>query len=134
MSAEHDYSAMKQAVLGIVEQHFRPEFVNRVDEIVVFHPLEREQLARIATLQIARLQERLQARDLQLTLSPAALDYLIASAYDVVYGARPLKRTIQQLLENPLAKALLSGDFLPGDVIEVHVGEQGFEFTKRNKQ
>lgn len=130
MAADHDYLAMKQAVMQVVEQQFRPEFINRIDEVVVFHPLERDQLARIATLQLNLLRQRLSARDLTLTLSPAASDYLLANAYDEVYGARPLKRTIQQLLENPLAKAILASDFMPGDTIEVHVGPEGLVFTK----
>lgn len=132
MAADHDYNAMKAAVMKIVEQHFRPEFINRVDEVVVFHPLSQPQLAAIAGLQIQQLQARLAQRHLQLHLSPAALDYLIAEAYDVVYGARPLKRALQQLVENPLAKALLESRFVPGDTIGVQVGDSGLIFNKEH--
>lgn len=129
MASDHDYPAMKTAVMGIVEQHFRPEFINRIDEVVVFHPLSRDQLADIANLQIDQLRQRLLQRDLHLHISVAAMDYLIAEAYDVVYGARPMRRAIQQYLENPLAKALLSGRYLPGATIEVHMGEAGLVFN-----
>ncbi len=128
MAPNHDYLEMKQAVMQLVEQQFRPEFINRIDEVVVFHPLNREQLASIALLQMEHLRSRLLARELTLKISDAALDYLIATAYDVVYGARPLKRAIQQLIENPLAKAILEGRFEPGAVIDIHVGETGLVF------
>jgi len=114
-----NFDAMKKAVMEIVAQHFRPEFVNRLDESVVFHPLQADQIRRIAELQITILNKRLSSRELQVILSDAAMDHLSKSGYDVVYGARPLKRTIQQQLENPFAQALLKGEFSAGDVIRV---------------
>jgi ATP-dependent Clp protease ATP-binding subunit ClpB len=127
------YEEMKKAVMEIVAKHFRPEFINRLDETVVFHPLARKQLDQIASIQIDRLRQRLAARDLKINLSAAALDYLTAEGYDVVYGARPLKRAIQQLLENPLAKDILEGKFMPGDTIEVNMGkEEGLVFKRKS--
>ncbi|HED35888.1 MAG TPA: ATP-dependent chaperone ClpB [Gammaproteobacteria bacterium] len=116
-----DYEGMKTAVMEVVGQHFRPEFINRVDESVVFHPLGREQIRAITAIQIEYLRERLQDKDLDLQLTEQALDKLGEAGFDPVYGARPLKRAIQQRLENSLAQKLLQGEFLPGDVIEVDV-------------
>ncbi len=116
-----DYEGMKAAVMEIVGQHFRPEFINRVDESVVFHPLGREQIRSITAIQIEDLRARLQDKDLDLRLSEPALDMLGEAGFDPVYGARPLRRAIQQRLENSLAQKLLQGEFLPGDVIEVDV-------------
>jgi ATP-dependent Clp protease ATP-binding subunit ClpB len=121
MADKNDYTAMKNAVMGAVGQHFRPEFINRIDELVVFHPLADKQIAAIAKLQIALLQKRLHAKDLKLDISDAALAKLAEAGYDPVYGARPLKRTIQQRLENPLAHDILQGKFLPGSTIKVDV-------------
>ena len=121
-AGEHDrYSAMKTAVMEAVATHFRPELINRIDEVVVFHPLARAQIEQIATIQLDRLRRRLAERDLTLTLSPDALQLLGEAGFDPVYGARPLKRAIQTRLENPLAQALLSGRFAPGDRIAVEV-------------
>ena len=121
-ASEHDrYSAMKTAVMEAVATHFRPELINRIDEVVVFHPLARAQIEQIATIQLDRLRRRLAERDLTLTLSPDALQLLGEAGFDPVYGARPLKRAIQTRLENPLAQALLSGRFAPGDRIAVEV-------------
>jgi ATP-dependent Clp protease ATP-binding subunit ClpB len=132
MASKNDYAKMKEAVMGIVGQHFRPELINRIDEIVVFHPLDNEQIAAIAKLQLGLLQKRLQAKDLHLTVSEAALVKLASAGYDPVYGARPLKRTIQQLLENPLAQDLLQGLYMPGSTIAVDVqGEQLFFTVKQ---
>jgi ATP-dependent Clp protease ATP-binding subunit ClpB len=125
-----DYADMKKAVMEIVGQHFRPEFINRLDESIVFHPLQAAEIRRIAELQIAILNKRLSGRELQVVLSDAAMDYLSESGYDVVYGARPLKRTIQQQVENPLAQALLRGEFVPGDVIEVDRQQNALKFSK----
>ncbi len=133
MAGEENYSAMKRAVLEIVGQHFRPEFINRVDEVVVFHPLAREQIHTIANIQIEYLRLRLRERDMDLTLSEAALDQIGAAGFDPVYGARPLKRAIQQHIENPLAQDILAGRFQPGDVIQVDVkgGRLTFQKGKR---
>lgn len=113
------YDKMKTAVLKVVEEHFRPEFLNRVDELVVFHALGKEQMGAIASIQIQRLKQRLASKDLSLTLEDSALDYLVKIGYDPVYGARPLKRAIQQYLENPLANDILAGKFVPGSEIAV---------------
>ena len=120
-----DYSAMKDAVMEVVSQHFRPEFINRIDEAVVFKPLGQEQIRAITTIQIAYLRDRLQEQDMDLHLTEAALDKLGEAGFDPVYGARPLKRTIQQVLENPLAQLLLKGEFMAGQVIEVDVNGEG---------
>jgi ATP-dependent Clp protease ATP-binding subunit ClpB len=130
ISKKGDYFAMREAVLGVVGKHFRPEFINRIDETVVFHPLDEEQIRVIADLQIKRLRNRLLERELNLTLSKEALDYLAASGYDPVYGARPLKRAIQQHIENPLAQEILSGKFAPGDTISVKVEKGKLVFLK----
>ena len=125
------YEEIKAAVMNAVNQHFRPEFVNRIDEIVVFHPLGQEQMAGIADIQLSRLRKRLQERDMDIVLSDEAMTKLIAVGYDPVYGARPLKRAIQQEIENPLSVKLLSGEFVAGDTIKVDVDEQGnFTFDK----
>jgi len=130
LAGEAQYKTMKSAVMEIVGQHFRPEFINRVDESVVFHPLGREQIHAIAGIQIGYLQKRLQDRDMDIKLTKAALDQLSEVGYDPVYGARPLKRAIQHSLENPLAQKILSGAFAPGDVIEVDARDGQFDFHK----
>ncbi|WP_297362732.1 ATP-dependent chaperone ClpB [Acidiferrobacter sp.] len=128
LAGEDNYQRMKDAVMEIVGQHFRPEFINRVDDIVVFHPLGREDLRRITAIQLGYLVERLRTRDLGLQLSEQAMDKLAEAGFDPVYGARPLKRAVQQYLENPLAQEILKGRFLPGDVIEVGVRGEDFVF------
>jgi ATP-dependent Clp protease ATP-binding subunit ClpB len=130
LSEKKDYFAMRDAVLEVVGKHFRPEFINRIDETVVFHPLDEEQIRVIADFQINRLRARLTERELGLKVSKEALDYLAASGYDPVYGARPLKRAIQQHIENPLAQEILAGKFAPGDVIAVGVEKGKLVFTK----
>lgn len=125
-----DYFAMKTAVLEVVGQHFRPEFINRIDEIVVFHPLDREQIKNIANIQINRLRVRLAAREYGFTITEEALDYLATTGYDPVYGARPLKRSIQQYIENPLAEEILAGRFMPGDTIKVELDKDRLVFSK----
>ncbi len=128
LSGEENYERMKQAVMEVVGTHFRPEFINRIDDAVVFHPLGREQIRAITVLQIEMLRKRLADRDLGLELSKAALDRLGEAGYDPVYGARPLRRAIQQQLENPLAQEILAGHFHPGQVIEVDVVEDQLVF------
>ena len=123
--AGDSYEEIKAAVMNSVNQHFRPEFVNRIDEIVVFHPLGQEQMAGIADIQLSRLRKRLQERDMNIVLSDEAMNQLVAVGYDPVYGARPLKRAIQQEIENPLSVKLLSGEFVAGDTIKVDVDTQG---------
>jgi ATP-dependent Clp protease ATP-binding subunit ClpB len=130
LSGEENYEIMKAAVMEIVGIHFRPEFINRVDEVVVFHPLVREQIRAIAAIQIRYLQQRLEERDMRLEISEAALDKLGEAGFDPVYGARPLKRAIQQQLENPLAQDILAGRFGPGDTIRVDCVEDRLRFLK----
>ncbi|HEX6550965.1 MAG TPA: ATP-dependent chaperone ClpB [Gammaproteobacteria bacterium] len=130
MAGEENYDKMKDAVMEIVGQHFRPEFINRVDDTVVFHPLGREQIRAIARIQIAYLHTRLAAHEMDLEVSDIALDKLGRAGFDPVYGARPLKRAIQQQLENPLAQKILAGEFGPGDTIYVDARDIGFEFRK----
>ena len=131
MSGDHGYEAMKAQVMEIVSDHFRPEFINRVDDMVVFHALQNEQLREIARIQIRHLVERLAQRDMTLMVSDKALDQLAEAGFDPVYGARPLKRAIQTRLENPLAHEILDGQYQPGDVIEVDVGDDGLAFSVR---
>ncbi|MCD5972305.1 MULTISPECIES: ATP-dependent chaperone ClpB [Pseudomonas] len=112
-----DREAQRAAVMDAVSNHFRPEFLNRIDEVVIFEPLARDQIAGITDIQLARLRSRLTERELKLELSPEAMDKLIAVGYDPVYGARPLKRAIQRWIENPLAQLILSGGFMPGSSV-----------------
>jgi ATP-dependent Clp protease ATP-binding subunit ClpB len=129
-SGEERYDEMKTAVTELLGQYFRPEFINRLDDIVVFHPLGREQIRAIATIQIQYLKQRLADRDMGVELSDAAMDLLSEAGFDPVYGARPLKRTIRQQLENPLAKEVLAGRFGIDDVIHVDAGPDGLIFSK----
>ncbi len=129
MAGEDNYERMKAAVMEIVSQHFRPEFINRVDETVVFHPLAREQIRAITKIQLGFLRQRLAERDLTLEITEAALDKLGTAGFDPVYGARPLKRAIQSQLENPLAQAMLAGKFVPGDVIRVDAEDDRLSLT-----
>jgi len=130
MASEENYEAMKAAVMQVVGTHFRPEFINRIDDVVVFHPLEREQIRTIAGLQIEILRQRLQERDIGLVLTDAALELLGEAGFDPVYGARPLKRAIQSQLENPLAQEILAGRFGPNDVIQVDVKDNALTFVR----
>ena len=123
------YMQMKAAVMGVVQAHFRPEFINRLDDIVVFHPLDKQQIRQIARIQLNGLEKRLSERGLKLVLSDDALALLGNVGFDPVYGARPLKRAIQQQLENPLAQKILAGEFASGDT--VHVEAQGGQLVFR---
>ncbi|MCZ6536653.1 MAG: AAA family ATPase, partial [Gammaproteobacteria bacterium] len=129
LSGEANYAQMKSEVLEILGQHFRPEFINRVDDIVVFHPLSREDIRAVVDIQVAHLAVRLAERDIILQLSDAASDRIANTGFEPVYGARPLKRVIQQQLENPLAQRILAGDFGPGTTIEVDAGKDGLSFS-----
>ncbi len=126
-----NYAAMKAAVMEIVGQHFRPEFINRVDETVVFKPLSSENIRMIASFQIQHLAHRLEERQMELVITDAALDMIGAAGFDPVYGARPLRREIQQQVENPLAQAILSGEYLPGDTVFVDVSDGELVFSNR---
>ena len=128
LAGEEHYDKMKSSVMEIVSQNFRPEFINRVDDVVVFHPLSREHIRSIVDIQLACLHDRLADREMQIHLSEAARDKLADAGFDPVYGARPLKRAIQQQVENPLAQEILQGKFKPGDVIEVGVRDHELEF------
>ncbi|MGH8215236.1 MAG: AAA family ATPase, partial [Rhodanobacteraceae bacterium] len=125
------YTQMKAAVMGVVQAHFRPEFINRLDEIVVFHPLDKSQIREIARLQTNYLAKRLQERQIDLEISDAALMLLGNVGFDPVYGARPLKRAIQTQLENPLAQQILAGEFVGGDTIRVDAKGGKLAFHKR---
>jgi ATP-dependent Clp protease ATP-binding subunit ClpB len=114
-----------------VQEHFRPEFINRIDDIVVFHPLGAEQIRAIVEIQLAGLKKRLAERDMTLELAADARDMLGEAGFDPVYGARPLKRAIQQQIENPLAESILRGQFAPGDHILVANEGGTLHFEKR---
>jgi ATP-dependent Clp protease ATP-binding subunit ClpB len=118
-----EYPKIRDAVLTVVSGHFRPEFINRSDELVVFEPLDRTQVQAIAGIQLDILNSRLAERELRLEVSEEALDRLADIGFDPVYGARPLKRAIQQQFENPLAQSLLKGEFIAGQVISATVEE-----------
>jgi ATP-dependent Clp protease ATP-binding subunit ClpB len=130
LAGEANYDKMKAAVLTIVQQHFRPEFINRVDDLVVFHPLGREQLRAIVDIQLGYLRKRLAERDIELVLDDAARDLLGQAGFDPVYGARPLKRAIQQQVENPLAQRILRGEFAPGARVRVSVRDSALTFQR----
>ncbi len=131
MARTGDYEAMKTAVMEVVGQHFRPEFINRIDETVVFHPLGKEQIRKITDIQLEHLRQRLAERELHIEFSSRALDALAEEGFDPIYGARPLKRAIQHEIENPLAQQILAGRFAPGDTIHVDVVDGRFTFTPR---
>ncbi|WP_028006844.1 ATP-dependent chaperone ClpB [Solimonas flava] len=126
-----DYAAIKEAVMGVVGQHFRPEFINRIDEAVVFHPLGSTQIRSIARIQTQSVMRRLTERGIALDFSDAALDKLAEAGFDPIYGARPLKRAIQSLVENPLARLILDGHFASGDTVRVDVRDGQLQFDKR---
>lgn len=130
LAGEEKYGEMKSAVMEIVGGHFRPEFINRVDDVVVFHPLAQDQIRAITKIQMQYLRDRLVERDMQLSVTEAALDQLGQAGYDPVYGARPLKRAIQHSIENPLAQEILSGKFAPGDTIEIDCQNNELVFNK----
>jgi ATP-dependent Clp protease ATP-binding subunit ClpB len=133
MSGEENYARMKSAVMEIVQQNFRPEFINRIDDIVVFHPLGGEQIRSIVEIQLVYLRQRLAERDMDFSLDDKARDHLAEAGYDPVYGARPLKRAIQQQVENPLAQAILRGEFGPGDRVRASVKGGQIVFEKMKK-
>ncbi len=129
-AGEKNYARMKSAVMEIVQQSFRPEFINRIDDIVVFHPLGTQQIRSIVDIQLSYLRKRLQERNMDLTLDDSARDLLGEAGFDPVYGARPLKRAIQQQIENPLAQRILQGNFGPGDRIRATARKQELVFEK----
>lgn len=131
MQESNDYEKIKATVMDVVGQHFRPEFINRIDDSVVFHPLSEAQIADIARIQIDALSKRLAQQDIRLSLDDDALHFLARAGFDPVYGARPLKRSIQQLLENPLAQSILQGKFSSGDSIQVCFRDEHLLFEKQ---
>ena len=130
-AGEENYEDMKSAVMEVVGTHFRPEFINRVDEVVVFHPLAENQIQGIARIQIGNLAQRLKDQDMKLEIAEDAMQLLAEVGYDPVYGARPLKRAIQRLIENPLAQKLLKGEFMPGDTIVATVQDNAVVFASK---
>ncbi|MDP1604795.1 MAG: ATP-dependent chaperone ClpB [Legionella sp.] len=128
MATKVTYEQLKEAVMAIVAQHFRPEFINRIDDTVVFHPLDKKEIAAIAAIQIGNLRQRLEQQDIKLEVDAKALLHLGEAGFDPVYGARPLKRVIQQKLENPLAQSLLTGKFNAGDTIQVSWKDDKLQF------
>ncbi len=131
LSAEGNHDAIRQTVLGVVAQHFRPEFINRVDDTVVFHPLSKPQIQQIAGLQVALLAKRLLEQEIELVVDELALNALVEEGYDPVYGARPLKRVIQRRIENPLARGILAGSYADARVVEVSYAADEFTFVAR---
>ena len=129
MTGEENYERMKTAVMDVVGTHFRPEFINRIDEVVVFHPLDQAEIRKIADIQLNNLRKRLAARELGLQITESALDLLAQAGFDPVYGARPLKRAIQQQVENPLAQQILASKFMPGDTVMVEVANGKLTFS-----
>lgn len=128
---DQSYEQMKSMLMGVLSQQFRPEFLNRVDETVVFHPLDHAQIKNIAGIQLQRLQQRLAERQLGLAVSDAALEKIAAVGFDPLFGARPLKRAIQQYVENTLAQSLLRGEVLPGSVVHIDVAQDQFVVSSR---
>ncbi|KUJ72692.1 ATP-dependent chaperone ClpB [Thiomicrospira sp. WB1] len=127
-AGQADYAEMKKDVMDVVGGHFRPEFINRIDDIVVFHPLDRDQIRAIADIQLNHLRKRLADNELSMDISEAVLEKIGDAGFDPVYGARPLKRAVQQLVENPLAQKLLQGDFKAGDTIHVGLTDGEIDF------
>ncbi len=128
--AGDDYQVIKLAVMGEVKSYFRPEFINRIDEVVVFHALDEKNIASIARIQLNYLEKRVAQMEMKLEVSDAALLELAREGFDPTYGARPLKRAIQQQIENPLAKEILSGRFGPKDIIHVDVEDGRIVFEQ----
>ncbi len=131
LSSDAQYEKMKAAVMEVVAARFRPEFINRIDDAIVFHPLAQEHIRAITEIQLEHLQKRLSDRDITLSFSDSALDKLSKAGFDPVYGARPLKRSIQELVENPLAQKLLSGDIKTGAEVSIEVKSDQFEFISK---
>ncbi len=132
--AGQDYDAIRRTVFGLLQQSFRPEFLNRVDDIIVFHALDRAQVQEIAGIQLQRVLERLADRRIRLELSTGAMEQLARVGFDPVFGARPLKRAIQQLIETPLSKKIIAGEIEDGDIVQVEPGAQGFTFEVKEPQ
>ena len=128
--SDRPFEDVRDAVMGVLRDHFRPEFLNRVDEIIVFRALTQEQLGAIVDIQLARLRKRLEERKMTLVVTDAAKQILIEHGWDPAYGARPLKRAIQRMVQDPLAMLLLEGRFVDGDTIEVDAADGKLSFEK----
>jgi ATP-dependent Clp protease ATP-binding subunit ClpA len=128
---DHSYEEMKKLVIGILMQSFRPEFLNRIDETVVFHSLTKENIVGIAELQLSYLGGRIKERGISVQFQDDAVSFLAEQGYDVNFGARPLKRTLQNLVETPLAREIVKGNFREGDSIVVDLNKKGLEFKKK---
>ena len=128
--SEGPYEEMRNAVMEVVRQSFRPEFINRIDDSVVFHPLDRSQIHGIARIQLETLISRVKESQIVVEFDDSAIEILVGEGYDPVYGARPLKRAIQRYVENPLSEAILSGNFAPGEQI-VALGDEKSVFFQR---
>jgi ATP-dependent Clp protease ATP-binding subunit ClpB len=126
---EGGHTVTRDEITRVLQAHFRPEFLNRVDEIVVFHPLKKEHLGGIVDIQLRRVTKLLAEKDYQLQVTEAAREYLAEVGYDPTFGARPLKRAIQRELQDPLAMKILAGEFKPGDAIQVERGPDGLTFS-----
>lgn len=130
MADDEDYEKMKQLVLEVVASHFKPEFINRIDDLVVFHALKQEQILEIAEIQVNLVTQRLLEQDIHLDVSKNVIEFFGRSGFDPTYGARPLKRTVQNLLETPLANEILSGQYSGGSKIIVKLQDDRLVFTK----
>jgi ATP-dependent Clp protease ATP-binding subunit ClpB len=128
---DSDYDKMQKKVMQSLRKHFRPEFLNRIDDLIIFHTLKRDELRRIVVLQIKRIEHLLEEQKITLALSDSALDHIVNSGYDPVYGARPLKRAIQRELENPIATKILENSFIAGDKILIDCVDNKLVFGKQ---
>ena len=131
---DDNYEAMRKKVLQALRKHFRPEFLNRIDDLIIFHTLKKQQLRHIVTLQLKRIERLLDEQNIGIALSDSALDYIVNSGYDPVYGARPLKRAIQRELENPIATKILEMTFGSGDTIFIDCKDNKLLFDKKKDQ
>ena len=134
MATDQDRDAVREAVMQVVRGHFRPEFLNRIDESVVFDPLGSKDIRAIAAIQTQSLAQRLKERDIAIEFSDAALDLIAQAGFDPVYGARPLKRALQTRVENPLSRELLTGAYAAGDTIMVDANDQQLEFSLKSRR
>jgi ATP-dependent Clp protease ATP-binding subunit ClpB len=130
---DSDYDQMQKQVMQSLRKHFRPEFLNRIDDLIIFHTLKRDELSRIVILQIKRIEQLLDEQKITLSLSASALDHIVSAGYDPVYGARPLKRAIQRELENPIATKILENAFMAGDKILIDCVDNKLVFGKQEE-
>ncbi len=129
---DSQYEKMRNRVMGALRKHFRPEFVNRIDDLIIFHPLGKKQMRDIVRIQLKRVENLLGDQKILVEITPAACDKLVEIGYDPMYGARPIKRAIQREIENPLATKILENTFVPGDTIIIDEGKTGLTFSKKS--